>query len=66
MEHEDFPTPGFEFMNEPATQGQKVRFVELANRLGRKLDINGKWPDPFSKWDAKRAIDCLLEELGES
>lgn len=63
MEHEDFPVAGFEFMNEPATDEQKDLFVQLAAKLGHILKREGPWPEPFTKWDAKRAIECLLEEI---
>jgi hypothetical protein len=58
MEHEDFPVPGFEFMNEPATEEQKAIIVKLAVQAGRLVD-NGEWPDPFSKYDAASAIQAL-------
>lgn len=66
MEHEDFPVKEFAFMDEPATDDQKKIIGELADRLGTPIDINGEWPDPFSKWDAKRMIDALQEQLGET
>jgi hypothetical protein len=60
MEHEDFPTQGFEFMNEPATEEQKDIIVELARaRLGREIDRHGEWPSPFSRWDAARMIETI-------
>ena len=65
MEHEDFPVAGFEFMNEPATDAQKDIIVALAARAGTPIDRNGKWPKPFSKWDAKQMIDSLRIEVGE-
>lgn len=66
MEHEDFPVRGFEFMNEPATVEQKTIFIQLAAKLGENFKIEGPWPEPFTKWDAKLAIDALLEKVEES
>lgn len=63
MEHEKFPTPGFEFMNEPATEEQKDIICQLAERNGTKIARNGTWPDPFTRWDAARAIDCVRMQL---
>ena len=59
MEHEDFPVKGFEFMNEPATEEQKDIIFKLANQKGKAMNRHGKWPEPFSKWDAKAMIDAL-------
>lgn len=63
MEHEDFPVQGFEFMNEPATNEQKVLFIALAKRLGHEMSINGPWPQPFTRWDAARSISVLQSIL---
>lgn len=59
MEHENFPIKGFEFMNEPATEEQKDIIFNLAHRKGKAMNRHGKWPDPFSKWDAKNMIEAL-------
>jgi hypothetical protein len=59
MEHEKFPVDGFEFMDEPATDEQKDIIVQLAKEKGHELKRDGKWPDPFTRWDAK----CMIEAL---
>jgi hypothetical protein len=66
MEHEAFPVTGFEFMNEPATDDQKRIIADLAAEAGKPIDINGEWPTPFTKWDAKCMIEALQEGLGKS
>lgn len=71
MNHEDFPVKGFEFMNEPATDGQKRIILDLMARLNIQtspdcLSDPKSWPDPFNRWDAKCMIDALKEKLGES
>lgn len=48
MQHEEFSVPGFEFMNEPATNEQKAIIVQLAERAGTPIDANGKWPEPLT------------------
>lgn len=65
MEHEAFPVKGFEFMDEPATTEQRLRIVELAAAIDRPIDPLGKWPDPFTKWDAYNLIVALEEQLAE-
>ncbi len=65
MEHEPFPVAAFGFMDEPASEDQKKIIVELAQRAGTPIDPNGKWPERFSRWDAKRMIDVLREQLRE-
>lgn len=59
MEHEEFPVAGFEFMNEPATEQQKDIIYELATKAGYHMDRHGKWPEPFTKWDARNMIAAL-------
>lgn len=59
MEHEEFPVAGFDFMNEPATSEQKGIIVQLAAVRGTPIDLFGRWPEPFTKWDAKCMIDAL-------
>lgn len=59
MEHEQFPVTGFEFMDETATEEQKDIIHRLATAAGHKMDRNGKWPKPFSKWDAADMINAL-------
>jgi hypothetical protein len=59
MEHEAFPVPGFEFMDEPATEIQKDFIVSLAERAGVPITRNGPWPEPLTKWDAYNMIQCL-------
>lgn len=59
MKHEDFPIPGFEFMNEPATEEQKDIICSLAVKKGLEIKRDGTWPNPFTKWDAKNMIDAL-------
>jgi hypothetical protein len=61
MEHEPFPVPGFEFMDAPATDEQKDIIVELAAAKGKPIERHGKWPEPFTKWDAKNMIEALKE-----
>lgn len=63
MQHEDFPVPGFEFMNEPATEQQKDLCCELARALGNPINRNGDWPDPFTKYDAAGMIASLEQRL---
>lgn len=66
MDHEDFPVPGFEFMEEAATDQQKDFIVEIARSLlGRVIDRRGAWPDPFTRWDAVRMIDAIEQEARE-
>jgi hypothetical protein len=62
MEHADFPIDSFGFMNDPATNEQKEMIVELCEARDTPIDPNGKWPEPFTKWDAKRMIDNLEGE----
>jgi len=59
MEHENFPVPGFEFMDEPATEEQKNLIVRIAEEKGRPIKRDGQWPEPFSKWDAANMIETL-------
>lgn len=59
MKHEDFPVEGFEFMNEPATEQQKDIIAQLSKQKGQPVNRHGKWPEPFTKWDAKNMIDAL-------
>lgn len=63
MDHECFPVPGFEFMNQPATDEQKDIFCDLADQLGKPVDRNGPWPEPFTKWDCAQAIDTMKEQV---
>lgn len=65
MEHEDFPVPGFEFMNDKATDEQKDRIVKLAEKAGKPIDRNGEWPEPFSRWDANGMIEALEQIIKE-
>lgn len=62
MEHASFPVKGFEFMDEPATEIQKEMILELCNTKEISVDPNGKWPDPFTKWDAANMIESLKKE----
>jgi hypothetical protein len=59
MNHEAFPVPGFEFMDEPATEEQKDIIHKLATARGHNLDRHGEWPDPFTRWDARNMIEAL-------
>lgn len=59
MKHEDFPVDGFEFMNEPASEEQKDIIHYLSLKKGKPIERHGKWPNPFTKWDAKNMIDAL-------
>lgn len=59
MKHEEFPVPGFEFMNQPATEEQKDLIAELAKAAGSPIDRNGVWPEPFTRWDASNMIEIL-------
>lgn len=61
MQHEAFPVKAFDFMNQPATDDQKDIIVKLAYECGQPIDRNGKWPIPFSKWDAARMIEILKD-----
>lgn len=63
MEHEEFGIEGFEFMNEPATDEQKRIIAELAEKAGTPIDVGGRWPNPFTKWDAKNMIDALQTKV---
>ncbi|KKK86925.1 hypothetical protein LCGC14_2758380 [marine sediment metagenome] len=65
MEHKNFPVKGFEFMDEQATETQKDIIFELAIKAGRAMNRFGKWPDPFTKWDAGQMIYALKEEVKE-
>lgn len=65
MEHEAFPVKGFEFMDEPATDVQKLRIVAICAEMHIEVDVHGQWPDPFSKWDAYNTICALEEQLAE-
>ena len=59
MDHETFPVENFSFMDDDATSIQKDLIVELCQKRKMPIDRNGKWPDPFTKWDAARMIDSL-------
>lgn len=59
MQHEDFPVRGFEFMNEPATDEQKDIIAAAAKQKGRAIDRHGRWPTPFSRFDAASMIEVL-------
>ena len=61
MKHENFPVEGFNFMDEPATKEQREMIVEICKARDTPIDPNGKWPDPFSKWDAANMIQSLKE-----
>ena len=61
MDHENFPVKGFGFMDEPATEEQKDIIFNLAHQKGRPMNRHGKWPDPFTKWDAANMIEALKE-----
>ena len=54
-----FPVPGFEFMDEPATEQQKDTIARIAAEKGTPIDRHGVWPSPFSKWDAAQMIEAL-------
>lgn len=62
MEHEKFPVEGFEFMDKPATLQQKEIIVNLADDLGTPIDMDGVWPEPFSKWDAYHMIKGMKRQ----
>lgn len=62
MKHEPFPVEGFDFMNDPATDQQKDLIVKLAEEKGKPIKRYGKWPEPFTKFDAANMI-AALEEL---
>jgi hypothetical protein len=49
-------------MDKPATVDQKDLIVELAEKRGTPIDRLGRWPNPFSKWDAANMIESLKEE----
>lgn len=62
MMHEAFPTPGFEFMDEPATDEQKELIVHEAARIGVVIEDgpDAQWPAPvFSRYDAARMLDAI-------
>ncbi|MBW8001723.1 MAG: hypothetical protein FVQ80_06835 [Planctomycetes bacterium] len=63
MEHEGFTVKGFEFMDEPATDDQKDIIVELCKNRGTPTNRDGKWPNPFTRWDASQMIAAL--KVGE-
>lgn len=65
MEHEDFPVKGFEFMNEPATEEQKDIIAKMAEQGDEPIDRHGKWPEPFSKWDAANMIEALAKAINQ-
>jgi len=63
MKHEDFPVKRFDFMDEPATDEQKEIILGLWDELGVGANHNGRWPDPFTKWDAGQLIEVLKEKI---
>lgn len=65
MEHEGFPVKGFEFMDNPATMHQKEIIVKLCDDVGTPVDMEGHWPEPFSRWDAYSMIKSLKEKRKE-
>lgn len=62
MEHKDFPIPGFEHMNNLATDEDKQIIIFLAKQIGKPINPNGPWPEPFSRWDAINMMWALQEQ----